>query len=57
MGGGGVVLHDRLFGQVDRRWVDGMRLLLLLCMGEVGRFVVTTGGLLPITGDKTSQEP
>jgi len=60
VGGGGVVLYNRLFRQVDRRWMQGMRLLLLLLLlpvREVRGFGVATGCLLPITGDKTPQKP
>ena len=52
------MLHDRLFREVDRRWMQWMRLLLLLLpVRKVRRFDVTTRCLLPVTGDKTPEEP
>ena len=65
MGRSGVVLYDRLFCQVNRRRVGGLRLLLLLLMlvrlllslRIASRFGTAAGFSLPIPGDKTPKEP
>lgn len=57
------MLHDRLFSQVNGGWVWELRLLLLLqrlgllTLRVAGYRGVATGGLLPISSDKTSEEP
>lgn len=62
MGGNGVMLHDWLFRQVDRGWMQRLwlmllLLLLLLSVRETRRFGVASWCLLPVTGDETPEEP
>ena len=59
MGRGGIMLYDRLFCQVNRGWMLGLGLLLLLLLSlrVASRFDVATGYLLPIPGNKTPEEP
>jgi hypothetical protein len=59
------MLYNRLFRQVDRGWMQRLRLLLLLLLlwllllplREPRRFGVAAGRLLPIPGNETPEEP
>ena len=53
------MLDDRLFRQVNRGWVLGLRLLVLgqLSLGVASRFDVAAGRLLSIPGNETPEEP
>ena len=58
MGGSGIMLHDRLFRQVNHGWVRGLRLLvLLLLLGEARRLDIAGGWLLPIPSNEAPEEP
>ena len=52
------MLYYRLFCQVNRGWMLGLGLLLLLLpLGVASCFDVATGCLLPIPSNKTPEEP
>jgi len=54
------MLYNRLFRQVDRGWMGGLRvllLLLLLFLGETRRFSVSAGCLLPVPSNEAPEEP
>lgn len=53
------MLYNRLFCQVNGRWMLGLGLLLLLLLSlrVTSRFGVAAGCLLPIPGNKTPEEP